>query len=298
MFCDPVAPLYCLFMPLQMFVCEFSCACFCVWYLVRLLLFFLLVSPSILLTFFSRWLFSSFVLLRIFYFFSRACAYVFVCFSLCLCMWEVFCYFHHRVGLMWFSFVVYYPLFFTIDVQFIIRFFSNWMSRMNFMLRFECVCVCLCVLCSSLKLIKCEILPKISFVQSLSDEPRDFSIRNDVVANVSVSKIHALHLVSARFVLVWFGLFWCCCSAGHQMHSPVLEILLRLVGILHALAQSQSIHAVMFSIWSVQFSSCAIILTNSAISFVPCTLFDVRTNSCTSILPKFLSTFHIIEGHS
>lgn len=140
-------------MPLQLFVCEFSCECFCVWYMVRLLLLFLLVSlflalyPSILLTFFVV----CFAPCSLFLF-PCMCLFVFLSLSLwvCLCMWEVFCYFHHRVGLMWFSFVVYYALFFTIDVPFIIRFFSNWMNRMNFMLWFERAGMCVCTVgCSN-----------------------------------------------------------------------------------------------------------------------------------------------------
>lgn len=51
--------------------------------------------------------------------------------------------------------------------------------------------------------------PKISFVQSLC-RIESLTVRNDVVANVSVSKVHALHLVEA-----WEGVgsvcVWCCC---------------------------------------------------------------------------------------
>lgn len=126
-------------MPLQLFVCEFSCECFCVWYLVRLLLFFLLVCLHSF-DFFLADFFSSFVLLRIFYFFSRACVCLFVCLCLCVCACgKCFVIFITELGLCGFRLLFIMRFFFTIDVPFIIRFFSNWMSRMNFMLWFVCV---------------------------------------------------------------------------------------------------------------------------------------------------------------
>lgn len=192
-------------------------------------------------------------------------------------MWGVFCCFHRRVGLMWFSFVVYYALF-SIDVPFIIRFFSNWMSRMNFMLWFVCVAHW-----SNVKFSKnffCAIILR----------------RTEKLLN---KEWRCCKCFSIKSTCAPFGR-WICFACGVSILLlllllldtkciSVLEILLRLVWLLHALAHSLLIQQV-FSIWSTQFSTCAIILTHFY-----CAIHCYVHTPHIHLTKKFLRLFHIIE---
>lgn len=300
MFCDLFTPFtICLCRCNCLCVCVrvFSCECFCVWYLVRLLLFFLLVSlysfHFFLADFFPRlfcFVFSISLPVRVCVY-KWICLFVwlFACVCVCVCMWEVFCYFHHRVGLMWFSFVVYYALFSLSMCHSLLDFFPiEWAEW---------------ILCYGLSVCVCAM--QLAQTDQMWNFPENFLCaitlrRSERLLNKEwrCCKCFSVKSTCAPFGRCSFCVWWFYFARLLLLLlldtkcTSVLEILLRLVRILHALAQS--LHPVVFSIWSIQFSSCAIILTHFCISFVPCPFY---VHSPTSIKPKFLSIFHIIESH-